>query len=209
MKIILLGPPGSGKGTISERLAKDYRLFHISPGELLREEVNKKTALGREISKFINKGKLVPYKFVAEMVRLEVKDKKNYILDGFPRSLRQAKQMTDLGINKVILLDVSEKDVIERLSGRRVCAKGEHNFHIKYIPPKRKGICDFDGTKLIQRKDDRPNVIKQRFKIYHKETEPVVRYFKRKGILAAVNAAQQPDDVYAEVRKVLGTPKNR
>lgn len=204
MKIILLGPPGSGKGTVSERLAKEYNLFHISPGELLREEVNKKTAIGTEISKYINKGKLVPDKFVAEMVRLEVKNKKDYILDGFPRSLGQAEQIKDLGINKVILLDVAEEDVIERLSGRRVCAKGEHNFHLKYLPPKKKGFCDFDGTKLIQRKDDRPNVIKQRFKIYRRETEPVVKYFKRKGILRTINAAQQPDEVYAEVKKVMG-----
>ena len=203
MKIILLGPPGSGKGTVSERLVQDYNLIHISAGEILREEVQKKTTLGKEIKKYIEKGNLVPDQFVAEIVKLGAKGKKNYILDGFPRTIAQAKEITDLNIDLVIYLDVPEQIVIERLAGRRTCKKGDHTYHLTYLPPKKRGICDYDKTKLLQRKDDQPDVVKERFRVYHEKTQPVIDYYKKKRMLRIIDAAPTPEKAYKNVRKII------
>lgn len=202
MKIILLGPPGSGKGTVSEQLIKDFNLYHISAGELLREEVNKQTTIGKDIQKYIEKGRLVPNHLVVEMVKLEAAGKKNYILDGFPRSVEQAAAINNLKIDLVIYLEIAEKAVIERLSWRRICQRGDHGYHLKYLPPKKQGICDIDGTKLIQRADDNPTVIKERFKVYNKETKRVIEYYKKKGILVTVDATPAPENVYEMVKKI-------
>lgn len=203
MKIILLGPPGSGKGTVSDQLVKDFKLFHISAGELLREQVQKGTTLGKDIKKFIEKGDLVPNQFVVQMVKLEVNGKDNYILDGFPRSVEQAKDIEDLKVDMVLYLAIEEKAVIERLSERRVCEKGTHGYHLKYLKPKKEGICDVDRTKLIQRPDDKAVVIKERFKVYNKETAPVVEYYRKKGILSTVDATPLPEKVYEDVKRVV------
>lgn len=203
MKLILLGPPGSGKGTVAAQLGKEFKLFSLSAGELLREEVTKNTMLGREIKKYMETGNLVPDKFVTEMVKLEVKTKKNYILDGFPRSVNQAKAIEDLKINKVIYLDVPEKIVVERLSGRRICTHGNHTYHIKYLPPQKNGICDHDQTKLVQRRDDAPNVVRKRFKVYDQETQPVIKYYQHKKLVHKVDASASPQNVYAAVKKIL------
>ena len=202
MKLIILGPPGSGKGTVSTKLAKGFKLSHISAGKILREEVKKKTTLGKGIKKYIQKGHLVPNQFVTAIIKLETKSKKNYILDGFPRSLEQAKNITDLKINKVIYLKVPEEIVIARLAGRRVC-KNEHTYHLKFFKPKHAGICDIDKSKLIRRIDDQPKAIKERFKIYRQQTEAVIRYYKRKGILKEVDASHTPAEAYKNVKKVL------
>jgi adenylate kinase len=203
MKLILLGPPGSGKGTVSEKLVKDLKLQHVSAGELLREEVDKQTTIGTQIKKFIEKGDLVPDQFVVEMVKLQVSRKDNYILDGFPRTVNQAREINDLQIDMAIYLEVPEKIVIERFAGRRVCEKGKHGYHIKYLKPKKEGICDVDGTKLVQRKDDNPKIVKERFQVYHSKTQPLINYYKKKGILHTVDGTPAPDEVYESVRKVI------
>ena len=203
MKVIILGPPGSGKGTISEFLMRDYSFLHISPGELLREEVKKDTPIGREVKKFIEKGALVPDQFVVEMVKLEVKGKDNFILDGFPRTVSQAKSIDDLNIDSVIYLEVPEAVVIERFSGRRVCPQCNTGYHVKYLPPKKAGICDKDGTKLIIRKDDDPKVIKERFKVFHAETKPLIDYYTKQKKLRVVNGNDAPRSVYQAVKRLL------
>lgn len=203
MKIIIMGPPGSGKGTVSERLVKDYGLTHVSPGELLREEVSKGTTIGKDIQKYIESGKLVPDRFVVEMVKLEVEGKENYVLDGFPRSLDQAQAIDELKVDLVLYLDVAEEVVIERFAGRRVCEQGIHGYHILYLKPKKEGICDVDGTKLVQRKDDKPDVIKQRFKVFHEQTEAALKYYEEKKLLKRVDASKDPDTVYNLVKKVV------
>jgi adenylate kinase len=209
MKIILLGPPGSGKGTVSDGLAKDFNLKHVSAGELLREEVSKETTIGKDIKRFIENGELVPDKFVVEMVKLEVNEKDDYILDGFPRSVDQAKEIDDLGIDLVIYLKVPEDVVIERFSGRRVCTKGNHGYHIKYIPPKQEGVCDIDGSALIQRKDDVPEIIRERFKVYHQSTQPLIDYYQEKGLLKEVDGAPAPKIVYEDVKRVVSEFKDK
>ena len=203
MKIILLGPPGSGKGTVADRLEEEFHLKHISTGALLREEVAKDTPIGKDIKKIIEKGNLVPDELSTQIMRLEVKNTKNYLLDGFPRTVPQAHAIEDLKVDHIISLEIAEKEVIERLSGRRVCSTGEHNYHVKYVPPKKEGICDVDGTELLQRKDDEPKVIKERFLVYNRQTAPVVEYYRKKGVLKIVNAAQKPEKVYEDVEKVL------
>lgn len=203
MKIILLGPPGSGKGTISEQLETEFKFQHISAGELLREEVAHKTTIGKVIKTYIEAGNLVPDEFVVQLVKIAINKKDHYILDGFPRSIEQAKHIEDLHINLVLLLDVPENIVIERLANRRVCQTGVHGYHLKYLPPKKPGICDADGTTLIQRPDDTPQIIKKRFQVYHKETQPLIDYYKKSHLLQTINAADTPDTVYAQVKKVV------
>jgi adenylate kinase len=203
MKLILLGAPGSGKGTISEMLMTKLNLFHISPGELLREEVRKETTIGKEIAKYMEKGELVPNKFVVEMVRLEINQKKNFVLDGFPRSVEQAEEIKDIKVDGVISLEVPEDVVIERFSGRRTCPKCNAGYHIKYLPPKKEEVCDKCGTKLIQRKDDNPATIKERFKIYHKETAPLVEYYAKKKMLHKIDASPAPQEVSKAVLELV------
>lgn len=203
MKIILLGPPGSGKGTVADRLEQEFHLKHISAGALLREEVAKGTTIGRDIKKIIEKGNLVPDELVTQIIKLEIGKRDNYILDGFPRTVIQAQQIEDLKIGLVIYLSIAEKEVIERLSGRRVCSTGEHNYQVKFLPPKKAGVCDIDGTKLIRRKDDDPKVIQERFRVYDTLTKPVAEYYRKKGMLKSVDAAQSPEKVYGEVRKIV------
>lgn len=203
MKLILLGAPGSGKGTLSEMLVNKFHLFHLSPGELLREEVRKQTTIGKEISKYIEKGELVPNKFVVEMVKLEIGKRKDFVLDGFPRSVEQAEEIKDLHIDAVISLEVPEEVVIKRFSGRRVCPNCNAGYNLVTLPPKKEGICDKCGTKLIQRKDDNPATIKERFKVYHKETAPLVEYYAKKKMLHRIDASRSPEEVDASMLNLL------
>ena len=203
MKIILLGPPGSGKGTVSEKLVQDFGLKQVSPGVLLREEVAKETTLGNDIKKIMESGDLVPDQFVVEIVKLEIMNNDNFILDGFPRTLAQAESISEIGVDRVISLDVPEEIVIERFSGRRVCSKCKAGYHTKYIPSKEEGICDKCGGELIQREDDVPEVIKERFRVYHEKTQPLIDYYQNKGLLKTVDGAPAPDVVYESVKTVV------
>ena len=203
MRIILLGPPGSGKGTIAQRSEKEFHLKHISAGELLREEAAKGTTIGKDIKDILEKGNLVPDELVTQIIKLEIRKSNDYLLDGFPRTINQAQEIDYLKIDPVIYLDIGTKEVIRRLSGRRVCSAGEHNYHLKYLPPKKAGVCDADGTRLIRRKDDYPKVIRERFRVYNKQTKPVVEYYRKRGVLKIVNAAQSPPKVYGEVKKII------
>jgi adenylate kinase len=203
MKISLIGPPGSGKTTISEKISEKFGLFHLSPGEVLREEVRKDTTIGKRIGKIIDKGDLLPGNFVVDLVKLEIGRKRKYLLDGFPRSLDQAKGIENMKLDMVIFLDVPEKEVIERLSLRWECPECEEGFHDKYFPPKKKGKCDHCGTKLVKRADDKPKVIKERFRVYHESTEPVIEHYRKLGILRKVNASAKPNTVLRRVVNVV------
>jgi len=199
----MLGAPGSGKGTVSDCLVKEMKLLHISPGELLREEVKKQTPIGKEVHKYMDKGLLVPTNIVTDMVKLEVMDKKDFILDGFPRTVEQANLIEDIKIDMVISLDVPEAEVVERLSGRRSCLNCGASYHVKYIPLKKEGICDKCGTKLEQRKDDHPETIKQRFQVYNKETQPLIDYYAKKKLLHKIDASKAPKEVCKAVMEEL------
>jgi len=198
MKLIIMGPPGSGKGTVAERLAQDFKLKQISPGAILREEVKKNTSIGQQIKTTMERGNLVPNKFVVELVKLEIGKSKNFILDGFPRSLDQAKEINDIKIDLVIYLDVPDKVLIERFQGRRIDPQTGKGYHLKYIPPPKSIL-----KRLIQRPDDKPKVIKERLKVYHKTTTPVIKYYQRKKILQKVDGVPLPKIVYQAVKKLI------
>jgi len=202
MKLILLGPPGSGKGTVAEKLEKEFGWFHLSAGAVLREEVEKKTSLGKEIKKYIDKGNLVPDQLVTEIVKMELQGKNDFILDGFPRTVQQAEAMRGVKVDTILHLDLSENAAIKRFAGRRKCPKG-HGYHLIYLPPKKKGKCDVDGLPLSRRVDDEPKVVKERFKIYHRQTAPVAEYYKKKKKLIMVDANGTPEEVYQRVKKKL------
>lgn len=187
MKIVLLGPPGAGKGTYASYFREKYCIPHISTGDIFREEVAKGTELGRKIKEYLDKGLLVPDDMVIEVVkqRLSQPDcKKGFILDGFPRTLYQAKaldQITkiDAAIHLYVPLEVS----IDRLSNRLICPKCNRIYNLKYNPPKNDLRCDYDGERLIRRSDDTPEVIKKRYRIYYETFGPIIQYYREKGIL--------------------------
>ena len=198
MKLIILGPPGSGKGTISERLVKDFNLLHVSIGDLLRKEAKKNTALGKEISGYINKGNLVPHHMAVKIAKKAIKNKKNFLFDGFPRSIDQAKEIENEGIDLALYVSVPEKEVIKRLSGRLLDPVTGKTYHLKYLPPPKNIL-----KRLVHRKDDTPKVIKERFKVYHQETEPVIKHYQKKGILQTINGVGKTEEVYNRVKMIV------
>lgn len=188
MKLVLIGSPGAGKGTQAKVLSKHFDIAHISTGDLLRNEINKKTELGLEIIAIMESGNLVSDEIVKKLLskRITLSDCKNgFILDGYPRNIAQAQELdTVVGqIDKVIFMTVSDDTIIERMAGRRACPKCGQMFHIKYNPPKKDGICDVCGDSLIIRKDDDKDVVKNRLSIYHKETAPIIDYYKDKNLI--------------------------
>ncbi len=195
MKIVMLGPPGSGKGTYSSRLSKKLGIPHISTGDLLREEVSKGSDLGKKAKEYMDKGELVPNEIVLEILkqRLQQPDcEKGFILDGFPRNLEQAKILeTITKIDLVIYLDVPDEIIIERLSNRRICKKCGAIYNLKTMPPKVPGKCDICGGELYQREDDKPEVVKRRLETYRKETTPLIQYYREKGILSEFKVEEE------------------
>ncbi|NQV91249.1 adenylate kinase [Candidatus Woesearchaeota archaeon] len=198
MKLILLGPPGSGKGTVAQMLAKDFDFAHVSAGELLREEIKKETTLGNDIKKTVESGNLVPDQLVSEIMKLHVANKENYIMDGFPRTVGQAKAIEKLDIDMVIYLEVPDKIVVERFSGRRTDPLTGDVYNVKTNPAPAE-IKD----RLVQRKDDTPETVKDRLVVYHKQTQPLVDYYQKKGILKTIDGVPAPKEVYEVVKKVV------
>ncbi|OGW85701.1 MAG: adenylate kinase [Omnitrophica bacterium RIFCSPLOWO2_01_FULL_45_10b] len=195
-RIVLLGPPGAGKGTHAKILSERYGIPHISTGDLLRSQIQSGTALGKRAKTFIDNGRLVPDDLVVEMVkdRLGEPDvRAGYILDGFPRTVEQAKALDEMlkenkaPLNLVLEFDTSEAVIINRLSGRRTCARCNANYHVRNIPPKREGICDQCGSPLVQRKDDQPETIRKRLEVYERQTAPLIEFYKQRQLLRAVN----------------------
>jgi len=205
--IVLLGPPGIGKGTAASKLSKKLGIPHIATGDMLRENVTQKTKLGVEAKSYMDRGLLVPDKVVIGMVmeRLQKDDCKNgFIFDGFPRTINQAEKISKIiKIDKVINLQANDDVIIDRLSKRRICRKCGFIYHLVYIKPKKADICNKCGSELYQRKDDEPKAIKERLKVYKKETEPLIGYYKEKGILIDVDGSGTPEDVFETILKVV------
>ncbi len=207
MNIVLLGPPGIGKGTAANKLSKKLAIPHISTGDMLRENVAQKTSLGVEAKNYMNKGLLVPDEVVIEMMkeRLQKDDCKNgFILDGFPRTINQAEKISEvIKIDKVVNIQASDEVLIDRLSKRKVCSKCGFVYHLVYIKPKKEGICDKCGSELYQRKDDEPKAIKERLKVYRNETEPLIKYYKDKGLIVDVDGSGTPEEEFELILKAV------
>ena len=214
LNLILFGPPGAGKGPQAERLQGDFQLPFISTGEMLRANVKEGTELGQQAQRFMDAGDLVPDELIVAMAaeRLQEEDARDgFILDGFPRTLEQAKaldrQLSDLGrrVTTALLIDVPDDELVRRLSGRRVCVKAGHNYHVEFDPPKHEGVCDQDGSRLVQRDDDKPEVIRNRLRVYHDQTEPLIDYYDEQGLMRRIDGTRNPAEVHDHIRAVIAT----
>lgn len=216
LNLILFGPPGAGKGTQAERLRKDFDLPYVATGDMLRSNVSEQTELGKQAKAYMDAGDLVPDELILAMVgdRLSQSDAQDgFILDGFPRTIDQAqaldRQLSEMGpprrVTAALLIDVPDEEVIRRLSGRRTCVKAGHNYHLEFDPPKREGVCDQDGSRLVQRDDDKPEVIENRLRVYHEKTKPLVDYYDKAGLMRRIDGTREPADVHGHIRAVIAT----
>ena len=212
LNLILLGPPGAGKGTQAARLTEDFDLPYIGTGDLLRENVKEQTALGGEAKKYMDDGALVPDQLVIDMIFAKVEEEGDdgFLLDGFPRTIAQADALGEelerrgRSLTAVLLIDAPDDVVIERLSGRRQCSNG-HLYHVKYDPPKHDDVCDQCGKPLHQRDDDQPEVIEKRLRTYHEQTEPLIDYYEERGLLRRFDGTRDKVDVHDHIRATLAT----
>ncbi|HVX32572.1 MAG TPA: adenylate kinase [Solirubrobacterales bacterium] len=214
LNLVLLGPPGSGKGTQGERLNEDLRLPYYATGDILRGAVRDQTELGRSAKEYMDRGDLVPDEVIVGVIaeRIDSAEARDgFILDGFPRTTPQAEaldaKLEELGraVSAVLLIDVSDDEVVRRLGGRRTCEANGHVFHVDFNPPEREGVCDIDGSPLVVRDDDKPEVIRKRLATYHEKTEPLVTYYDDRGVLRRVDGERDPDEVTEELRRTLAT----
>jgi adenylate kinase len=214
LNLILFGPPGAGKGTQAARLREDFRLPYVATGDILRAAVKDGTELGKAAKGYMDAGDLVPDNLIIDLIidRISEDDARDgFILDGFPRNRAQADALSaafdELGrrITAVLLMDVPDENVIRRISGRRVSVKTGRPYHVDTDPPKHEGRCDVDGSRLIQRDDDKPEVIEKRLEVYHAETEPLISYYDERGLLRRVDGTRSPAEVHDHIRAVLAT----
>lgn len=215
LNLILLGPPGAGKGTQAQRLREDFRLPYVATGDMLRAAVVEDTALGREAKDHMDVGDLVPDEVITGVIieRIEQDDcADGFILDGFPRTIPQAETLeaqlgtVDRAVTAVLLIDASDEEVIRRISGRRMCRKNpEHVYHVEFDPPKHEGHCDSDGAPLEQRPDDAPDKIKRRLEVYHAQTEPLKEYYEERGLLRRFDGTRDRTEVHDHIRATLAT----
>ncbi len=212
MKLIILGPPGAGKGTQAERICKEYDLVQISSGEILRDKRNSNTQLGNLIKSYINAGNFVPDDLIIDIISNEIrqcKSKNGYILDGFPRNVYQAQILDDIlerdneKIRSVLCFKVPDDILVARLSARRTCTICSSTYHLLYNPPKIPNKCDNDGADLYQRDDDKEETILERIKIYHKETMPLIDYYQKKNLIFCVDGSGSIDEIYNIIKKHL------
>lgn len=213
MKIIMLGAPGAGKGTQAKMLAEKYKIPHISTGDIFRANIKNQTELGMEAKQYMDKGLLVPDELTVKILldRVANDDCKNgYVLDGFPRTIPQAevldKAVAELNetIDYAINVDVKDENIVKRMSGRRACLKCGATYHIEHIPPKQEGICDKCGSELVLRDDDKPETVQKRLNVYHEQTQPLIDYYGKKGILKEVDGSQDMMDVFKAITSILG-----
>ncbi len=212
MLIILLGPPGAGKGTQAEEIANEYNIAYISTGDILRNAVKNKTELGRKARQYMDSGQLVPDDLVVEIIKARLMDpdcKNGALFDGFPRTVEQAQFMEnalpDLGlkIDRVLSLEVEEDDLIERLTGRRVCSDCGASYHLKFKPPEVRNVCDICGGDLYQRDDDSLETVKERMEVYKKQTEPLIDFYQERGLLSTIDGNQEISEVHNQIKSVL------
>ena len=202
MKIIMLGAPGAGKGTQAKMIADKYGVPHVSTGDIFRANIKNGTELGMEAKKYMDQGLLVPDELTVKILldRVSQPDCKNgYVLDGFPRTIPQA-EVLDYAID----VDVPDENIVKRMSGRRACVSCGATYHVVHVPPKKEGICDRCGSELILRDDDKPETVKNRLDVYHKQTQPLIDFYTKKGVLKTVDGTVDMQDVFKAIVAILG-----
>ena len=212
MKIVMLGAPGAGKGTQANMIAEKYNIPHISTGDIFRANIKNGTELGKEAKSYMDKGQLVPDELTVRLLLDRVaKDdcRGGYVLDGFPRTIPQA-EVLDSELKKnggkidfAIDVDVPDENIIHRMSGRRACLKCGATYHVEYVPPKKEGICDVCGSELVLRDDDKPETVKNRLKVYHDQTQPLIEYYTKQGVLHSVDGTKDMKEVFSDIVSVL------
>jgi adenylate kinase len=214
LNLILVGPPGAGKGTQAERLTADFGLPYFATGNILRAAVAEGTELGKKAKEYMDAGNLVPDEVIIGVI-LEALDGEEasdgFLLDGFPRTVPQADALgaalekVGRKLSGVLLIDVDDDEVVRRLSGRRTCSKNGHTYHVDFDPPKHDGVCDQDGSRLLQRDDDKPETIRKRLSVYHEQTEPLVEYYEGRDLLRRFDGTRTPNEVHDHVRATVAT----
>ena len=213
MKIIMLGAPGAGKGTQAKKIAAQYSIPHISTGDIFRANIKNNTELGQKAKPYMDKGELVPDSLVVDLImdRFKEADCANgYVLDGFPRTIPQAEALDNAlkangeKVDFAINVEVPDENIINRMSGRRACVGCGATYHIKYNPTKVEGVCDACGEKLILRDDDKPETVKNRLSVYHEQTQPLIDYYNKAGVLAEVDGTKDMEDVFKDIVNILG-----
>ena len=214
LNLILLGPPGAGKGTQAQRLVEDFDLPYYATGDILREAVKDGSELGKEAKTYMDAGDLVPDEVICKVIMERVDSPEaadGFLLDGFPRTLGQAEALEGAlerrsrRLTAALMIDAPDEEVIRRLSGRRICVKNQHLYHVEFDPPKREGVCDQDGSRLIQREDDKPETVKKRLDIYRQQTEPLAEHYEKIGILRRFDGARPPTEVHDHIRAAVAT----
>ncbi len=213
MNIVFLGPPGAGKGTQAKRITERYGIPQISTGDMFREHLSKGTELGKKAKEYMEKGQLVPDEIVLSMVEERLKQpdcEKGFILDGFPRTVPQAEALDEMlakwgkKIDYAIAIEVPDEELVKRLTGRRTCKKCGMMYHVIFKPPKEEGKCDACGGELYQRADDNEETVRNRLKVYHESTAPLIDYYEKKGVLHRVDGMGSIDEIFERIVKILG-----
>ena len=213
MKIVMLGAPGAGKGTQAKKIAGKYGIPHVSTGDIFRANIKNGTKLGMQAKAYMDAGNLVPDEITIGMLldRIHQEDcEKGYVLDGFPRTIPQAESLTATlkergeSIDYAIDVDVPDENIIRRMSGRRACLSCGATYHIVYNAPKKEGVCDQCGEPLVLRDDDKPETVQNRLNVYHRQTQPLIDYYKKEGVLAQVDGTQDMEQVFQDIVKILG-----
>jgi adenylate kinase len=214
LNLILLGPPGAGKGTQAARLTEDFHLPYIATGDMLRAAVKAGTALGKQAKDYMDRGDLVPDEVIIGMILdcMEGPDcADGFLLDGFPRNVQQAESLESAmkekgrGVTATMLIDVPDDEVVKRISGRRVCQKNGHVYNVFSDPPKHDGVCDQDGSRLVQREDDAEDVVRNRLAVYHEQTAPLIAFYEDRGVLKRFDGTRSPTEVHDHIRATIAT----
>ena len=212
MRIIMLGAPGAGKGTQAKMISEKYGIPHISTGDIFRSNIKNGTELGKKAKTYMDQGQLVPDELTCDLVvdRIAQDDAKNgYVLDGFPRTIPQAEALKSAlekrgeKIDFAVDVDVPDENIITRMSGRRACVSCGATYHVVYNPPKKEGFCDVCGKELVLRDDDKPETVKKRLEVYHTQTQPLIDYYQKEGVLVKVDGTQEIDTIFSQIQKLL------
>jgi adenylate kinase len=214
LNLILMGPPGAGKGTQAERLVDDFDLPYYATGDILRAAVSDATELGRQAHDYMERGELVPDELICDVImeRIDTPQAEDgFILDGFPRNVPQADVLDEAldrrgrSLTAALLIDAPAEEIIRRLSGRRICVKNQHVYHVEFDPPKDPGVCDQDGSRLVQRDDDKPKTIEKRLAVYREQTAPLIERYEEQGLLRRFDGSRSPEEVHGHIRATLAT----